>query len=69
METNILPEINILFIRAQAKHIMSCMFGLGSFLLTRLDTELSNQGLRAKVDQKVVYSIVPYFRGMEKIIN
>lgn len=40
METNILPEINILFIGAQTEHIMSYMFGLGSFLLG------------AKVDQK-----------------
>ena len=38
METNILPEINILFIGAQTEHIMSYVFGLGSF------------SLRAKVD-------------------
>jgi len=39
MKTNILPEINILFIGAQTEHIMSYVFGLGSF------------SLRAKVDQ------------------
>jgi len=33
MATKILPELNILFIGAQTEHIMSCVFGLGSFSL------------------------------------
>ena len=50
MQTNILPEINILFIGAQTEHIINCVFGLGSFLFT--PTFLKKMGVGAKVDQK-----------------
>jgi hypothetical protein len=35
MAANILPELNTLFIGAQAEYVMSYVFGLGSFSLKK----------------------------------